>query len=100
MVIVKDSPVHGKGVFSTCFLKAGTILACDVLEVSRDLRIMEYVLCSVDTKYYIHIGFASFINSSEHPNIEHLSVDFNKNISYFKITSDVQEDEEIFLNYL
>lgn len=100
MVIIKESPVHGKGVFSTRFLSAGTILSCDVLEVSRDLKIMQYVLCSIDSKYYIHIGFASFINSSEQPNIEHLSVDFNNNVSYFKLISDVQEGEEIFLKYL
>jgi len=61
---------------------------------------MEYVLCSVDTKYYIHIGFASFINSSEQPNVKHLNVDFDKNISYFEIISDVQEGEEIFLKYI
>jgi hypothetical protein len=100
MVIIKESPVHGKGVFSTCFLKTGTILPCDVLEVSKDLKIMKYVLCNVDIKYYIHIGFASFFNSSEQPNVKHLSVDFDKGISYFEIITDVQEGEEIFLKYI
>jgi len=100
MVIVKESPIHGKGAFSVCFLKSGTILECDVLEVSMDLKIMKYVLCNINKKYYIHLGFASFINSSERPNIKHLYVDFDKNISYFEIISDIQEGEEIFLKYL
>jgi len=100
MVIIKPSPIHGKGVFTTQNIKKDTILKCDVLEIPKGNIINDYAFPFIGDRICIHIGFASFLNSSNNPNIEHIKIDTIKKISYFKILKNLQPNEEITLKYL
>ncbi len=100
MVIIKPSLIHGKGVFATQNIKKDEILECDVLEVPKGDIINDYVFPFVGNRVCIHIGFASFLNSSNNPNIKHIKIDTIKKISYFKTLKDIQPNEEITLKYL
>ena len=48
----------------------------------------------------LHIGFGSFLNSSDTPNVKHIRIDYNLHMSYFEVISDIEIDEELTLNYL
>ena len=100
MVIIKQSNIHGKGVFATEKITKGTILQCDVLEVDKGSIVKDYIYPYIGSRVCMHIGFASFLNSSKNPNIKHLKIDVGSNISYFEIISDINIGEELFLNYL
>jgi SET domain-containing protein len=100
MVIIKNSSIHGKGVFSAQFIPSGTLLECDVLEVCGVELLDKYVFPYIGTRNCLHIGFGSFLNSGKTPNIKHLRIDTEKNISYFEILNDVESGDELLLNYL
>jgi SET domain-containing protein len=100
MVIIKPSLIHGKGVFALQHIKKDIILECDVLEVPKGDIINDYVFPFIGNRVCIHIGFASFLNSSNTPNIQHINIDIKKKISYFKILKDVQINEELTLKYI
>jgi SET domain-containing protein len=98
--IVKKSPIHGKGVFATQYLAKGTILSCDVLPLSTgDPLISKYLFFYRGDSTCIHLGFASFLNSSEDPNLRHFKMDPEENLSYFEVIRDVLPDEELTLLY-
>lgn len=99
MIIVKESTIHGKGAFAQKNIKKGTILKCDVLEVKRDELIKEYLFTFKEKRVCIHVGFASFLNSSFNPNVKHLKVDPTNKISYFKVIKDIKENEELTMKY-
>lgn len=100
MVIIKSSPIHGKGVFSQQVIEKGKILECDILEVPKGNIINDYVFPFIGDRVCLHIGFASFLNSSNDPNLEHIKIDTIKKISYFKTLKNIQPNEEITLKYL
>jgi len=99
VVIVRKSPVHGKGVFTTTEIKKNTILTCDVIEVPKGRTIDNYVFPYIGTRVCIHLGFGSFFNSSLNPNIKHLKIDVESNVSYFEVLRDISLGEELFLSY-
>lgn len=99
MVVIKKSDIHGKGVFAENFIPKGTILTCDILEIIPHKLINNYVFFLKSDIKYIHIGFASFLNSSKNFNIKHLNVDIDSKISRFEVVVDVKGGEELFLNY-
>lgn len=100
MVIIKKSPIHGKGSFATKQIKKGTILECDVLEIPENELIRDYIFPLIGNRTCLHIGFGSFLNSSDMPNIKHLRIDYNLHMSYFEALVDIENDEELTLNYL
>jgi SET domain-containing protein len=99
VVIIKKSNIHGKGVFAENLIPKGTILTCDILEVTPHKLINEYVFNYRPDIKYIHIGFGSFLNSSKNPNLKHIKVDINTKVSYFEVLNDINKDEELFLDY-
>jgi SET domain-containing protein len=99
VVVIKKSNIHGKGVFAENLIPKGTILTCDILEVTPHKLINEYVFNYRPNIKYIHIGFGSFLNSSKNFNIRHLKVDMDSKISYFEVITDVKGGEELFLGY-
>lgn len=100
MVIIKESKIHGKGAFASERIISGTILECDVLEVSKSRVVDDYIFPFIGDRVCIHIGFASFLNSSKNPNVKHLKIDISNMKSYFEAVSDIEVDEEITLNYI
>lgn len=99
-MVIKKSNIHGKGVFSTEFIKKDTILTCDVLPISGIEPLLDYAFPFIGTSLCIHIGFASFLNSSKNPNVKHLRIDTENLISYFKVLEDTKEDTELTLHYI
>ena len=97
---IRKSPIHGKGVFSKHFLKKGLTLTCDVLLVNdneNDLHVYKYPwsfhICSVC------IGFGSFFNHSDNPNVKLLSIDKINMTKTFELLSDIEENCELMINY-
>jgi SET domain-containing protein len=99
VVIIKKSPIHGKGVFVTENIPKGTIITCDILEVQKGKILKDYIYPFIGDRVCIHVGFGSFLNSSKTPNIKHVKIDVESKISYFQITKDVNLGEELFLYY-
>lgn len=99
MVIVKESKIHGKGAFAETDIKRGTILTCDVLEIEKSEKIKKYIFSFIGNRVCIHIGFASFLNSSKNPNLKHLKIDIATKISYFKTIKELKKGEELTLKY-
>ena len=100
MVIIKKSKIHVKGSFATKQIKKGTILECDVLEILENELIRDYIFPLIGNRTCLHIGFGSFLNSSDTPNVKHIRIDYNLHMSYFEVISDIEIDEELTLNYL
>jgi len=100
MVIIKKSKIHGKGVFSIKSIPKGTILECDVLRISGTELLSKYAFPFIGSSLCIHIGFASFLNSSKNANLKHIRIDTEEEISYFEVLVDIKEGEELTLNYL
>ena len=100
MVIIKDSSIHGKGVFSTEFIPKGTILKCDILEIEKHRMVNDYLFPFIGHRVCVCIGFGSFLNSSQKPNIKRLGVDAEKMVMGFEAIKDIDPDEELLLRYL
>jgi len=100
MVVIKPSLIHGKGVFAIQKIIKGTILSCDILPISStDPTIQDYLFPYNGALTCLHIGFASFFNGSLQPNVKHIKVDINTKVSYFEVLNDINEGEELFLDY-
>ena len=100
MVIIKSSSIHGKGAFALQDIKEGEILECDILEVPKGGIINDYIFPFIGDRVCIHIGFASFLNSDNDPNMQHIKIDTIKKISYFKTLKNIQKNEELTLKYI
>ena len=99
MVIVKESSIHGKGAFALKDFVKDEILECDVLEITKSPLVENYIFPFIGSRVCIHVGWASFLNSSERPNLRHLRIDTEKNVSYFRIIKDISTGEELTLRY-
>lgn len=100
MVIIKPSNIHGKGVFATENIISGTIIECDILEVPKGRLLDDYIFPFIGNRVCVHIGFASFLNSSKNPSVRHLKMDIETMISYFEVITDIKNGDEITLNYM
>ena len=99
MVIVKESSIHGKGAFALKDFVKDEILECDVLEITKSPLVENYIFPFIGSRVCIHVGWASFLNSSRDPNLKHLRIDTEKNVSYFRIIKDISTGEELTLRY-
>lgn len=99
MVVVKESKIHGKGAFASKNFEIDEILACDVLEITKSSLVENYIFPFIGSRVCIHVGWASFLNSSKCPNLEHLKIDTDKKISYFKVIEKINVGEELTLRY-
>lgn len=96
---IKSSPVHGKGVFSTTRIKAGTELTCDVIKIDPNyLYRYHYPYGDKKDDFVICIGFGSFLNHSRNPNIKFVTItdDF---VAHFTTIRDIKKGEELMLKY-
>jgi hypothetical protein len=99
-VEIKQSKIHGKGVFAKVDLSEGTILTCDVILCNEDEYLKKYIFrIQAGFNKCIHIGFGSFLNGSKHPNIRHMYIDPSNLISSFKIIKEIKKGEELTLFY-
>jgi hypothetical protein len=99
-MVIKKSNIHGKGVFATEYMKKGKVLECDVLEITKSEIVENYIFPFIGSRVCIHIGWASFLNSSKYPNLKHLKIDTIEKISYFKVINDINDMDELTLLYI
>lgn len=102
MIEIRKSKIHGKGVFATQFIPKNTILKCDVLLVDKNSKEFEVYYYPWETSKNLKcicIGFGSFFNSNEEPNVRIKSIDKEKLTKSFIILYDIKVNEELFLKY-
>jgi hypothetical protein len=99
-MVIRKSSIHGKGAFATENIERGKILECDVLEIDRSNLVNDYIFPFIGSRVCIHIGWASFLNSSKSPNLKHLRIDTSEKISYFKAIADINIGDELTLSYI
>lgn len=99
MVVIRKSSIHGKGAFAQKNFSKDEILECDILEITKSSLVENYIFPYIGSRVCIHVGWASFLNSSRDPNLEHLKIDTEKNISYFKVLKNIFSGDELTLRY-
>jgi SET domain-containing protein len=106
-IIVKYSKLSkGRGVFANADIKKGEILEISPLlllpmkdfELIKKTKLYYYYFEYTDDKVAIALGFGSLYNHSYKPNARYLYDYKNKNLKY-KAIKDINEGEEIFINY-
>lgn len=108
---VKNSSVHGRGLFAADYFKKGEIIqkAHVVVFPNKDKDLIDIVMTSVLSPYLICWGkkgsltalaFSdfSFCNHSLNPNADYIKNFRNKTIT-LKARRDISKDEEILINY-
>ena len=104
MVEIRNSLVHGRGVFALCNIDKNIEICCDVITIPKNtqvlsdiLRIYEYPW---DKDYYsIMFGFGSFLNHSKNFNLKLHRIDIINKKVYFITIKSINIDEEIFIQY-
>jgi hypothetical protein len=100
MFIIRESNIHGKGAFALKDFLKEQVLECDVLEITKSTIVEDYIFPFIGSRVCIHVGWASFLNSSDTPNLRHLKIDTNKKISYFLVLENISIGEELTMKYL
>jgi len=106
-VAVRNSSIHGRGVFAKENIERDTIIEESYL-VDSGLEIESVRKCNVMNNYFwstldggrylLTIGLACAFNESKNPNtkIEYI---VEENIYRFTTTRYIEKDEELFINY-
>ena len=102
---IADSTVHGRGVFTSVFLKKNTIIEeCPHLPLSQGLETLEYVDYryrfpkEAPTCFSIPLGLGVMYNHRDNNNID-WSTDIKRDLFIFYTLTDIKPDEELFINY-
>jgi len=93
---VKDSPIHGKGVFAARPLKRGEFIGRYISRiVKRDSRYVLWVADEGSDRYvgYLGVGRMRFLNHSAHPNAALYGT-----LDFYAIQN-IAADEEITFHY-
>lgn len=103
---VRESPVHGRGVFSAKKIRRGEIIeVCPVIVVNRE-KIRHLEKTELGDYYFvwekghaaIALGFGSLYNHSYKPNAKYTETPDGKKIEV-RATKTIRLGEEIFVNY-
>lgn len=106
-VVVKDSPIHGRGVFATENIKAGEVIEeCHHVLLSESFpfvnqNLKEYVFAwpkFLPTHSTVVLGFGSIYNHSNTPNAD-WETDIERNLFVFNSRKDIAAGEEICTSY-
>jgi hypothetical protein len=107
-ITVKDSPGKGRGVFAQRNFKKGEVVeTCPVIVLpAEEIDSLEltqlynyYFAWGPDSKdAAIVLGYGSLYNHSYNPNARYCK-DFENNLLRYICIRDIQEDEEITINY-
>jgi hypothetical protein len=104
---VRDSPVHGRGVFAIEDIEENVVVEESHL-VDSAVRIESVVLSHMMNNYFwattdgerylISLGLASVFNQSERPNLKFEYI-VDENIYRFTTNRFINRDEELFIDY-
>lgn len=111
-LVIKISPIHGRGVFATDDIPAGAILEeCHFIELTEtnfkniDPALQEYVF-SIDktpdnpsTVYVVVLGISSALNHSRNHANTGWRFDRSRKVIVFKALKDIPAGAELFINY-
>lgn len=105
-IVLKESPVHGFGVFATQLIEKGEIIEVCPFIVFPHTRFekipvfQDYSFCWPRGEEWTHhaivMGFGSYYNHSDTPNA---SWDTDEKSFIFYALKQIQPSEEIFTNY-
>jgi hypothetical protein len=100
MIKVDFSEIDGRGVFATQDIGIGTELTCDVMIFENDVKFLEKWTYPWDKDHFSFcVGFGSFFNHSQIPNVKIKSVDKKRLTKTFVVINDIKEGEELLLCY-
>jgi len=104
---VRDSPVHGRGVFANQDIEENVVVEESHL-IDSGLKIESFAHSQVMNNYFwgtndgerylISLGLASVFNQSEKPNLKFEYI-VDENIYRFTTTRLIHKNEELFINY-
>lgn len=104
-IYVEDSPIHGRGVFASDFIKAGEILEeCHFIKIpigEYPKELQDHFFAwpkNVQNDYCICLGYGSIYNHSDYNSASWETDPSNKKFIFFA-TRDINPGEEIYLNY-
>ena len=88
-VVVKESTIHGYGLFATDTIKKGTNLG------------VSHIYAPGFETSYIRTPIGGFINHSEEPNCVKIESPEESMITYFSLVTskDIEKDEELTVKY-
>ncbi len=104
-VEIRESPIHGKGVFATCNIEAGEILTVShVTLLHHDEQLPEAIATLEfpwNDEYYALClsGVGSFFNHDKNFNARVLHQDKEHQTQTFVSTRKIEEGEEVFIYY-
>lgn len=100
---IKSSAIHGRGVFAKELISAGVEMTCEVVVIPKSseglLHIYRYPWDRLNNQDSICIGFGSFFNHSNDPNVKVKSIDKFSLTKTFITLKDIQPGDELFINY-
>lgn len=102
MIYLKNSEIHGRGVFANKDIYKGEVIEkIPYIEFNREDQIEEfkkYTYGLTNGKLCVMISYSSFLNHSDEPNAV---IKNNKNDEYLYLYSlmDIDKDEEITICY-
>jgi SET domain-containing protein len=108
-IVVKDSPAHGKGVFSIDIIISGEVIEeCHFIHLSEpdftkmDSSLKEYTFSwplFTNNSHAVVLGYGSIYNHRDDNNAT-WKTDLDKKCYTFIAIKDIQPGEEIFTNYM
>lgn len=103
LIEIKCSNLHGKGVFAKEKLVKGTKLISDVLLIpkseTQNTSLNKYLYPWDKDNSSICIGFGTYLNHSNNPNIKVSSIDKINLIKTFVVINDIEMGDELTIKY-
>lgn len=106
-ITIKDSPLHGLGVFASVDISEGEIIElCPYIIIDDDdlaefNRLNDYLFSSPDQEgdYLVVLGYAMMYNHNDQPSAEWEIDDDDNRFVRFTALRDIKEGEEITQSY-
>jgi len=97
---IKASPIHGRGVFAKFHIPKDRLFVCDVVIVpSKQSILTDYYFPWEGKIKSLCMGFASFLNHSEMPNMKIHSVDKLNLTKTFITLNHIKAGQELTIYY-
>ena len=103
-LVVRESPVHGRGVVTKDPIEAGSLVErCPLMyleasDTPEGGTLMDYVFDSGDDGSWLALGLTSLMNHSDDANVE-VEIDADAQLLRLRAVVDIEADQELFINY-
>jgi hypothetical protein len=100
MIKIDFSEIDGRGVFATQDIEIGVELTCEVMIFENNVECLKkWSYPWSKTHFSFCVGFGSFFNHSDNPNIKIKNIDKVNLTKTFVITKQVNKGDELLLYY-